>query len=216
MRLFEHNLVAVQEPRDLDRRLLSTLRRTRNQRHLGHIRSHGDADTAQRLDALGDGVHELRLFLKVLIEEQMKLIEGRARNLPMVLLVEIAQDHGVREDLVEILDTLTGGAFGEGVRQPSQLSVGLNLVRLLMIERPRAISERASISRLGHGWSSSGLNGTTCNATQTTVWMICSMAASKGRRSHSPSYLLPLRKNVGVPLTPLRTPLMKSSRTRTA
>jgi len=36
----------------------------------------------------------------VLVEKQMELVEGVARDLPMMLLVHVAKRHGIRKDLV--------------------------------------------------------------------------------------------------------------------
>src|SRR2546425_8664450 len=67
------------------------------------VRSHGKANGAQGLNALGNRVHQFVLFVVVFIKEQMKLVEGMPRDLPMVLLVKIAKRNRVREDLVQIL-----------------------------------------------------------------------------------------------------------------
>jgi len=45
----------------------------------------------------------LSLFVEVLVEEQVKLIKGRPADLPVVLLVQIPQGHGIDQQLVEIL-----------------------------------------------------------------------------------------------------------------
>ena len=60
-----------------------------------------DADPAQHLDPLGDQVDELELLLGVLVEQQVQLVEGRAGDVPVVLLVQRVQDRRVGEDLVE-------------------------------------------------------------------------------------------------------------------
>ena len=47
------------------------------------------------MNALGDGVDDLDLLIEVLVEEEMELIEGGASDLPVVLLIHVAQGDGV-------------------------------------------------------------------------------------------------------------------------
>ena len=70
----------------------------------GDVAAHGDGDAAEELDALGDGVDHLDLLVEVLIEEEMELVEGGAGDLPVVLLVHVAEGDGVGEELVELAD----------------------------------------------------------------------------------------------------------------
>ena len=95
------DLVSVQETGDLNGHLLASPRRARDQGRLGHIGRHGQADAAQHHDPFGDQVHQLVLLAEVLIEQQVQLVEGCTRNLPMMLLVEVAQHHRIGEHLVE-------------------------------------------------------------------------------------------------------------------
>ena len=88
--------------------------RTRNDRRFRNVRRHGDAHAAEELNPLGDGVDEFVLLSVVLVKEQMQLVEGGARDLPVVLLVHVAQGHGVREDLVQVIDAGFTGGFIEG------------------------------------------------------------------------------------------------------
>ena len=60
-----------------------------------------DGDAAEALDALGDQVDQLRLLLGVLVEQEVELVEGRAGDQPVMLLVQAVQDHRVRQDLVQ-------------------------------------------------------------------------------------------------------------------
>jgi hypothetical protein len=55
-----------------------------NQRHLCHVRRRGDAHAAQDLDSFGDRIDKVILFVVVLVEQQMQLIEGLAGQLPVV------------------------------------------------------------------------------------------------------------------------------------
>jgi len=67
--------------------LLAAAGRTRDQGRLRHVVRHRETHTAQRLDPLGDGVHQLALFSEVLVEEEVELVERRPTDLPVVLLV---------------------------------------------------------------------------------------------------------------------------------
>jgi hypothetical protein len=57
----------------------------------GHIGRHRDAQAPEQLDTLDDVVDELHLLSVVLVEAQMKLVEGLARDLPVVLRVEVVE-----------------------------------------------------------------------------------------------------------------------------
>src|SRR6185503_19333956 len=69
--LLENHFVRVQKPRDLCRHDLASLGRTRYQRRLGNVMGPGPGDSSQALDPFRDGVDELRLFLEVLVEQEM-------------------------------------------------------------------------------------------------------------------------------------------------
>ena len=94
----------MQQAGDLHRQFLATFRWPRNQRHIGHVRRHRDAHAAQYLNAFGNRVDKLILLAVMLVEQQMQLIERRSRDLPVVLLVQVAQRHRVSEQLIEIGD----------------------------------------------------------------------------------------------------------------
>ena len=63
--------------------------------------AHGDGDAAEELDALGDGIDHFDLLVEVLVEEEVKLVEGRTGDLPVVFLVHVAQGDGVGQKLIE-------------------------------------------------------------------------------------------------------------------
>ena len=69
------------------------------------------------------------------VEQQVQLIERRPRDLPVVFLVQVAQRHGVRKELVEIFDALFTDALGQGDRQLDDVPEWLDLMRVLMRER---------------------------------------------------------------------------------
>ena len=69
------------------------------------------------------------------VEQQVQLIERRPRHLPVVFLVQVAQCHGVRKELVEIFDALFTDALGQGDRQLDDVPEWLDLMRVLMRER---------------------------------------------------------------------------------
>jgi hypothetical protein len=57
----------------------------------------------ERLHTLGDLVDQFVLRLGMFVEQQMKLIEGRAAHQPMVFLVQGVENLRVGEDLVQPL-----------------------------------------------------------------------------------------------------------------
>jgi len=105
------DLVGFEEPGDLDGHLFPAARRALNAGGFGHVAAHGDGDAAEELNALGDGVDHLDLLVEVLVEEEVELVEGRAGDLPVVLLVHVAQGDGVGQKLVEFCDHV-GAHFG--------------------------------------------------------------------------------------------------------
>src|SRR5580658_8637458 len=75
----------------------------------------------------------------MLVEQEMKLIKGWPRNLPMRFLVEITQGHGVSQQKVELLGHFQANRFHEVKRQHVRnRAVLLNCVSTLMKSRLRA------------------------------------------------------------------------------
>src|SRR5215468_6576572 len=144
----DQDFVRVKQTRDLDRRLFAPAGRPRDERRLGDVVRHRDADTAEQLDTFRDRIDELVLLAGVLVEEQMELVEARTRNLPMVLLVEVAQRDRVGEDLVEIFDRLFAGSLRKRDRHSDNMSVRLHLRRGLMRLRRRFFHDHVGIKRL--------------------------------------------------------------------
>ena len=70
--------------RDLNRHFLAALGRARYVGVFGHVRRHGVAQSAERLDSFRNFIHQLRLLVMVLVEEQMQVIKSVTRNLPVV------------------------------------------------------------------------------------------------------------------------------------
>src|SRR6266446_4039367 len=89
------DLVRIQQAGNLYWHFFPAPRRPLDARGFGHIGRHGNRDATQKLDPLGDRVHNLRLFFVVLVEQEVKLVEGWSGNLPVRFLIEIAQRHGV-------------------------------------------------------------------------------------------------------------------------
>ena len=135
----EDHFMGFEEAGNLDGSFFAAARWARNDGCLRNIRGHGDADAAEELDAFGDRVHEFDLFAEMLIEEHMELIEGVADDLPVMLFVEIAQGHGVGEDLIEVFDALGAGLLIEGDRELGDGAVGLNFMGVLMQKRACAV-----------------------------------------------------------------------------
>src|SRR5258706_3598422 len=127
--LLQHDLVRVQQARDLDWHFLPPLRRPRNKRRLCDIVRHRNAHAAEQLNALGHSVDHLVLLVIVLIEEEMELIERGAGNLPVMFLVQVAKRHRVGQQLIEIVDALFARVFRQCNRHSDQVAERLDLVR---------------------------------------------------------------------------------------
>jgi hypothetical protein len=56
-----------------------------NPRCFGNIGSHGDRNSAELLNAFGQCVNKLSLFVTVLVEEKTELVKRGTGDLPMVL-----------------------------------------------------------------------------------------------------------------------------------
>jgi hypothetical protein len=68
---------------------------------LRHIGRHGEADSAEQLNALRDGIHQVRLFFEMFVEQEMELVEGRTSYLLVRLLVQITKGDRIGKQLVE-------------------------------------------------------------------------------------------------------------------
>ena len=121
-----------QQTGDLYRDFFASLRRTLDAGVFGHISAHGKADAAQRLNAFRDGVHQVDLLAKMLVEQKMQLVERWPGHLPMALFIEIAQRGGVGQDQVQLLHHLGSGLLVETERQ-----VGDHLSELLRLRPGR-------------------------------------------------------------------------------
>src|ERR1700756_4751809 len=64
-----NNLMRVQQTRNLNRRFLSAAWWTFDARGLGNIGGHGQRNSAEQLDALGDLIDDLHLLVIMLVEQ---------------------------------------------------------------------------------------------------------------------------------------------------
>ena len=141
----------VQQARHLNGDFLAALRRPRNHRRLGDVVRHREAHPAQQLNPLGDLVDQVVLLLVVLVEQQMQQIESRPGDLPVVLLVQIAQGDRIGEQLVEILDAFLARVLRQRDWQLDEVPEGLNLGRVLMRHGPGLVENRVGVDHsLGH------------------------------------------------------------------
>lgn len=145
MRFLENEFVGFEEAGDLHGGLFSSARWARDHRGFGDVGRHRKADSAEELNALGDGIYELVLFSVMLIEEQVELVKGVARDLPVVLFVHVAQGHCVGEELVQIFDAVRTDFFVETDRELRNFVVRLNLVRFLMKDGARTLGARLRV-----------------------------------------------------------------------
>jgi len=64
-----NDFVCFEDARKLHRYLLASARRAWNDRRLGYVVRHRNADAAEKLYAFGDCVYQLSLFAVVFVEE---------------------------------------------------------------------------------------------------------------------------------------------------
>src|SRR5208337_1415249 len=91
----DDNLVGIQQSGNLHRHLFPASRRTLNAGGFRHISGHRNRNSSEKLYPFGDSVYDLRLLSIMLVEQEMKLIEGWPRDLPLRFLVQIAQGHEI-------------------------------------------------------------------------------------------------------------------------
>src|SRR5712692_11569333 len=102
----------------------------------------------------------------MLIKEQMELVKRAAGDLPMVLLVHIAEGYRIREKLIQVLGAGCAGLLVQSDWQLGDLAVRLNFGGVLVLNRPglfRAcfelvIGSIALVMFRAHGYLSSGRN----------------------------------------------------------
>src|SRR5437660_7339187 len=81
----------------------------------------------------------------------MELIERWSRKLPMMFLVQIAQRHRVRQQLVEVVHAVPADFLRQRDRQLDEVSEWLNLMCVLMGQRLRLVQNRVGVNQsLGH------------------------------------------------------------------
>ena len=139
--------MGFEETRDLHGRFFAAARWARNDGGFRHVRCHREAHAAEELDALGNVVDQGVLFFVVLIKEKMKLVEGVANDLPVVLLVEVAKGDGVGEDLIEIFDAGSADVFVKRDGELGDFAVRLNLAGMLMKNGAGALGAGLRIAR---------------------------------------------------------------------
>src|SRR5260370_13467569 len=81
----------------------------------------------------------------------MQLVEGVTRVLPMMLLVHVAQGHGVGKNLVKISHALRADVFVQRNRHAREFSEGLNFLGLLVQDGACALRSRFEFFALGAG-----------------------------------------------------------------
>ena len=99
----QDELVRLQQARQHRWYLLGTVGCPGYLGQLGHVARVAHRDPAQRLYPFGELVDEPELLARVLVEQQMQLVEGGATDQPVVLLVERVEQLCVGEDAVERL-----------------------------------------------------------------------------------------------------------------
>ena len=67
----QNDFVGLQQPGELHARLLTAAGRAGDKGGFSDVSRHGDADAAQKLDPLSDGIHEFHLLIVVFVEQQV-------------------------------------------------------------------------------------------------------------------------------------------------
>ena len=111
----------------------------------GDVVRHGNAQPAEGLDPLGNDIDNVCLLAEMLVEQQVKLVESRPRNLPVMLLVHVAKRHRVGQQLVEVVDALFANFLAKRDRHRDDVPEGLDLVSLLVDDWRGAIAGRAGV-----------------------------------------------------------------------
>jgi hypothetical protein len=106
---------------------------------------HRHADPAEELNTLRDGIDELILLLRVLIEQKMELIKRRSGDLPMMFLVQIAERHRVGQKLIQVLDALLTRVFRQRDGHSNEMAEWLDFMRVLPGHGSRALQKRVDI-----------------------------------------------------------------------
>src|SRR5207245_3629445 len=86
-------------------------------------------------------VDQVILLVVVFVEQEMQLIERRAGNLPVMLLVQITERHRVGQKLIQVLYAFFACLLRQCDRHPHEMSKWLNLVGLLVNERRGAFQD---------------------------------------------------------------------------
>src|SRR6266852_1830241 len=137
----------------------------------------------------------------------MQLVESVPRDLPVVLLIEVPKGHRVGQNLVQALDALLANLLAQSVRQFGDSSERLDFGRSLADFGPgslRMVLERCR--RIAVACFCFGF------CVHKSCLISCSSSADLSTSySGAPSYLASLIKKQGVPFTPLRMPLARSS-----
>jgi hypothetical protein len=157
--LLDDDLVRLEQARQHGRDFLHAVGWARDGRDLRDVPRVGHGRPPKRLDPLRYQVDDLQLFFGVLVQQQMELEEGRAADQPVVLLVQVVQDHRVGQDLIEELGALRPSLVAEGDRKQAHLPESLDLFSALMEERLTAFlaglpipQEWVRVSNLRHGF----------------------------------------------------------------
>ena len=135
--LADDGLMRPEQSGDLRRDVLGPVGRSLDRRQLGRMTRVADGDPSEGLDALSQQVDQLELLLGVLVEEEVQLVEGRACDVPVRLLVQGVQDRRIRQDLVQQAAALAADALGEADRQAAHRVEGLDLLAELGQGRAR-------------------------------------------------------------------------------
>jgi hypothetical protein len=102
----ERRFVSVEKTLQHRGHVLRTVRRPWNVGQFGNVARIADGDSAEFRNSLRHRIREFQLLVRVLVEQEVKLIKRRAAHQPMVLLIKRVEDLRIRENAVEDVATL--------------------------------------------------------------------------------------------------------------
>ena len=107
-----------------------------------------ERERAANLEASEQMLQALASVLDGALPFRMELIESRAGNLPVVLLVQVAQRDRVCQQLVETFQAFLADVLTQRYRQLDQVTVRMDLVRLLMDHGLCSLQNRVGVELL--------------------------------------------------------------------
>jgi hypothetical protein len=130
-RFLQDDFMSVEQATQLTRHAFAPARRTRNARFLDHVVRQSQRHSAQCLHSLGQRVRDFELLAMMLVEQEVQPVEAGAAGLPVCLLVQVAQRHGVRHQSIERAHGFEANHFVQTESRGPESAVRLHDLALL-------------------------------------------------------------------------------------